>query len=205
MTTKLKENGKELQGISLPQMEMGILKCAIVGTSPLIVNNPAYMMEPAQKIGAGGGSDEETEFRNSLYMTPSGHYGLPWTHIHKAIAAVSTDIKKKGKVFRKHFEAGIKPVPSDGDYFILEGEPTMDRRQVVIRATKARITRTRARFDKWRIVLLFQFNRNFLNEDLMITAIQLAGNMNGLGDFTPRKGGIYGTFEIEEDSIKVSG
>ena len=72
----------------------------------------------------------------------------------------------------------------------------VDSRPVVIPATKARIMRHRPRHDTWKMKFRIRINTGVLDVPTIRMLMTQGGQMIGLGDFRPEKGGPFGTFDV---------
>ena len=63
---------------------------------------------------------------------------------------------------------------------------------------RARILRTRAKFDTWKIVFIVDADDELADQAQITTWLQIAGQRIGLGDWRPTKSGHFGRFEVSE-------
>lgn len=70
---------------------------------------------------------------------------------------------------------------------------------------RARILRTRAKFDEWGAVFTVEVDPELVDKDQLDAWLDIAGRRVGLGDWRPEKSGHYGRFEVEGIAEKVSG
>lgn len=70
----------------------------------------------------------------------------------------------------------------------------VDYRSVVIGGK--RCMRVRPKFAEWRLRFTMDFDDRAIDRDQIETALRTAGNLIGLGDFRPEKGGPFGRFEV---------
>ena len=81
----------------------------------------------------------------------------------------------------------------------------VDRRAVVVPATKGRIVRCRPRLDDWGIKFVLEWDNTLLSTVQMREILDCAGSRVGLLDFRPEKKGPYGRFRVDGfDEIKDS-
>ncbi len=71
----------------------------------------------------------------------------------------------------------------------------VDCRSVVV--SRARIMRYRPKFDGWSLRISLQYNPEDLEEGQLLTALSKAGDLIGLCDYRPEKGGTFGRFRVE--------
>ena len=63
---------------------------------------------------------------------------------------------------------------------------------------RARVLRTRAKFDEWGAVFLLDVDPELVDEPHLEKWLAIGGKRIGLGDWRPEKSGKYGRFELEE-------
>lgn len=104
---------------------------------------------------------------------------------------------KKGKDFEKYINVTDIYIPLN--YYenlskeeLIKNYDYRDTR--VMRVMRARITRTRPRFDKWEIVFNMMYDETHLSIDEIQTALEYAGQYVGLCDSRPK----YGKFVVPE-------
>lgn len=72
----------------------------------------------------------------------------------------------------------------------------VDSRPVTIPATKGRIMRHRARFEKWSAEFQLQIDESVLDAATVHQLLEEGGRRIGIGDYRPEKGGPFGRFEV---------
>jgi len=75
----------------------------------------------------------------------------------------------------------------------------MDVRYVVV--NRAKIMRTRPRFDKWKVTFMLELDDSIINDDQLFESLNYAGSLVGICDYRPDKGGKYGRFEVGIEEI----
>lgn len=182
-------------------MKPEIVTFLVVGTSPLIQNNPVEFIgkTETQSLGTKKVYNDQEEARLRLYLDSDGHFCHPSEAFTRAMVKAVAG-KKFGKLFAT---AAMK-----GSVFITEtlsiiedanGKPLkkydIDRRSVVV--GKARVLRCRPIFEEWSIRVALEINTAILNPDMVRESLALAGMIVGVGDFRPEKGGRFGRFAVK--------
>ena len=129
--------------------------------------------------------NSKDDAEEACYRTKEGKIYLPSEWFYAALIKAGTkQIYEGRKTYKDLFKSGLVVTP---DEIILKPqEYEIDSRAVVIQ--RARIVRSRPRFDKWSA----SFNVQVLEEELVSAqvlkeALEDAG-MNGVGDYRPRFG-----------------
>ena len=188
---------------------MEMITYKITGTSPLLMNNPAAMLEPDSEgglINAIRVYPKEEEAKKRLYHDEKGFYIQAIAFRSAVIQATSgrsldiPGIKKK--------EKAIYVIPScvflaEEKAYLVDGKDKLikkydiDSRRVVIKATKSGIIRHRPRFEEWNCYLSFKVDTLRIDEKIILQLLNEAGEKIGVGDFRPTKKGWFGLFKAE--------
>lgn len=177
-------------------MKPEIVVFKIVGTSPLLQNNPANFIGAPDTSALGAKKvykdDEEAKLR--LYLDGDGRHCHPAESFTRAMIRAAAG-KKFGKMFATAALRGAvfitEPfvvIESGSDYGI-------DRRSVVV--GKARVLRCRPVWNKWSMKLPLEVDTAILRPEQVRECLALAGRIIGVGDFRPEKGGGFGRFICE--------
>lgn len=172
------------------------------GLSPLLLHN-GQTKDPlnpyAKQIKAISSkrnkSDEdvlkmrEIEWFAGLYTNENGEIIMPGINIERAIV----DASKANKLGKK-FSAAFSVL--DDAPIIYQGaknpsELFNDPNFVFVcdvKIQKNSVMRTRPRFNKWELKFTCMFNDQILNTEDVVTAINVAGQLIGFGDWRPRFG-----------------
>ena len=177
----------------------------IKGLSDLLMNNPASMES------TGPIPTPEDEAKRSRYVRDDGTLYVPSIALRKSILLGATGYKIGKFSLRSRLGASIQLFE---EYFSLLTEDdkpmteyVIDRRRVVI--GKAGIIRSRARIEvPWIVEGTFGFNsellmdrHNIVQVEQLKKAIDIAGQVSGLLDFRPNKGGWFGKYRLDEIEI----
>lgn len=203
--SKATENGAVNRITDLPapeSMRPELMTFRVVGTSPLLQNNPASFIGKSEDASLTTKKvykdEEEAELRT--YRDVDGHFCHPSESFIKSMIRAVTG-KKFGKVSAPGMlRQGVFVVEQ---YCILEDEHQkplsqkyeIDRRSVVI--GKARILRCRPMWSVWSTRVTFEVDAAIISADLIRQALGLAGRTVGIGDYRPEKGGRFGRFVCE--------
>jgi len=155
----------------------------IRGTKPLIMNNPKSMDAP--KIG------KETPVETMLYLNNKNQLVQPAIHILQMLVSSAYKIygRKKALLFRVYLDVEpIEIVHKIQNWEVFESQVVID---------KSRITKKRPMLREWELTFtVISLNPKELTGDMIRGALDYGGTFNGLGDWTPRKKGRYGMFEV---------
>lgn len=181
-------------------MRPEIVVFKIIGTSPLLQNNPANFIGNDDTALAGKKKykdDEEARLR--LYLDGDKNHCHPTESFTKAMVKAVAG-KKFGKLFATAVIKGsvfiTEPMAVIED---LKGKPAkeyaIDRRPVVV--GKARVLRCRPVWNQWQIRLPLEIDTAMISADHVRESLLLAGRIIGVGDYRPEKGGGFGRFKCE--------
>lgn len=179
-----------------------IVTFTIIGTSPLLQNNPAeFVGKGEEETGLNKKKvyNDEDEARLRCYKDSDGRYGHPAQSFVKAMLRAATG-KKFGKL--------SAPSLIRGGVFIVEtlclledekGKPlakyTIDRQPVVM-PNKARVLRCRPSWMPWAVRVALEINVALISEVNVRSVLALAGPTVGIGDNRPEKSGRNGRYRL---------
>lgn len=187
---------------------MKTLNFTIAGVSPLIMHNgrladpsDSYTRAVKEISGKRKKTDADyeemarLEFLGGLYMLDSGpcipSYVFEACLIGKGSAARMENMGKKAAAALWVTEDF--PLIYDGPKDIHDLWKDEQWRIVApVRVGQARVMRTRAMFKKWSAEISFGFNPSLLNEGMVRTWPEIAGEQVGLMDWRPK----FGRFEV---------
>jgi len=164
----------------------------IKGMSPLLFNRFPDEDNPDDKSNRKTANlNKEEQVEKSLYRDDKGDVYSPADHIIGAMIKAGSAFKLTGKqTFGNVMKAGIFVEPLKVKH--VHQDYTADWRPVVIKATKGRVMKGRARMDDWclkfQVVCIDERARAQDVEEIL----KYAGNYIGIGDYRPR----YGRFEV---------
>ena len=178
----------------------------IKGLTPLLMNNPIAM----ENTGPLPTPEKEAEI--SRYVKPDGTLYVPSIALRKSIMLGATGYKIGKFSLKSRLSAAIQLFDEYLDLLDGKGKPmkeyTIDRRRVVIQ--RAGIIRSRARIEcPWFVEGILGFNSELIMDkhgkvqlDILQKAINVAGQVSGLLDFRPNRGGWFGKYELVDINIE---
>ena len=191
------------QAIMIKKIEPDIVRCAILGASPMIMHRFAFkawqeLLLPAAKKNAAAKAenlkhDPLNEFRECCYRNRSEeeptaiHY--PAGAFSKALAAAALDLPgaTKAQILRL---VGVVSTQIN-----IYGTPTLGM-DMVRSSDMARTpdVRTRAYLPEWCCTVDISYIKSLIGKEQIINLLDAAGLIVGIGDYRPQKGGQYGRF-----------
>lgn len=200
--------------IEIAEMKIGHLKAHLLGTTPLIMHraDQKVLQElalPSEKKNRAGLAstlkhDLIGEYRGSIYINRD-HHNAP-TAIHfpsnafsKTIADAALDIPGVAK-------AQIQRLASCATVNVaVYGIPRVFI--CMVRLSDAKRTpdiRSRALFTEWCCTISIKFSSTLLKEGQIANLLSAAGQICGIGDWRPQRGGSYGQWSlVNEDNADL--
>ena len=167
----------------------------ITGISPLLMNNPASMIEQAQtKMTIKTAKfDLKKEAEKLAYKDSKGILYIPATAIKGTMIGASS-YKKFGKFSAKALVAGGVFISPD-KVSLGTKKYELDIRTVVIQ--RARVVKARPMIENWKVSFVLEYNEKLIGDHKDLHEILSdAGERVGLLDFRPQKLGSFGRFKI---------
>jgi hypothetical protein len=181
-----------------------VFSARISGVTPLLMNNPVAMRgnEPAARRKDREYPPEE-EAKVRLYVSPDGYLALNADHVRSCMlkAAEVARLKFQKSALKPRLAGGLKPIAEwfplmRGDSF-LSTYDRIDLRRVVVQ--KQGVIRARPLIDvPWCCEVIFLFDAATVSAAAIAQTLELGGQIVGLLDYRPQKGGMYGRFTVEE-------
>ena len=191
----------------------------IRGLSPIIMHNGASGLDTrsevnieksaiARKRGSNRTEADELRLReletlSSLYLNDRGAPTIPEAVIRAAIENGARKLKQGAQVREGLIVTGIEKFIYDakklGTTAAQLAKTVQFTAGVVVQ--RARILRTRAKFDAWGLVFIVEVDDELVDKEQLASWLDLAGRRVGMGDWRPAHSGHYGRFETV--SIKV--
>lgn len=184
----------------------------IEGTAPLITHNGAAGLDtrsPAniekasisKKRGSNRTEADEDRLREldcytSLYLAADGSPTFPESALRACIEGAARKLKqgpqvREGLIVERIEEFVYdKSLGTTGDELAKSAQFTVG---VVVQ--RARVLRTRAKFDEWAIVFTVEVDEELVDQQQLTAWLDIAGRRLGLGDWRPEKSGHYGRFD----------
>ena len=176
----------------------------VVGTAPLIVHKWSEKAK-RQMLDAQQGRktpkearDPEADYRESLYRTADGGFGVPVLAFKAATVGAARFFGKTVKMTELRQFMFFRGVPSDDKAMILTpitGEPRM--REDMVRVGMGTDLRYRGEFLDWTAVLDVTYVKSALSRDSVLSLIDAGGLGVGVCEWRPEKRGQNGTFTLD--------
>lgn len=185
-----------------------IYNIEFIGVSPLLMHScrGANPLDPDVKYmktitGKRKKTDEDHEKLMYLEYKLNSYYkeGLGFYVPSNVVEQCIVNGAKKNKLGKQMITAIrvveeniplISDAPNDIDEAFANPD-FMDVRNVVV--NRARIMRTRPRFDRWRLKFEIEVDESIINHEDFVTALNCAGSLVGICDYRPK----YGRFEVK--------
>jgi hypothetical protein len=192
-------------------MAIKITVFRITGTSPLMQSNPANFITDEVKKDLKAKKveyDSQEEARLRVYEN-DGHFVHPSASFRRSMMNAVTGRKFGKKAARMVIAGAVFPCEEFVTILNGKGKPAknyeIDKRSVVIKASKARVLRCRPKFWPWACGLPLEIDEELISPDQVKESLDLAGRVIGVGEFRPDpsdgKSGI-GTFGRFTSEIK---
>ena len=190
----------------------------IKGLSPIIHHNGAAGLDtesPANREKAmltkkrGSNRTEaddsrirELECETALYLTADGKPTLPESALRACIETGARKLKQGGQVREGLLVQQVEQFIYDHKRLGATVAKLSKSTQFVVPVVvqRARILRTRAKFDDWAVVFTVEVDDELVDKQQLETWLDIAGRRIGLCDWRPEKSGSFGRFVTE--SIK---
>lgn len=189
--------GKSTESVTLPRLNLQIIRLRLVGDSPLICHAwsekaKREMLDKQMKRAkqAREAKDPQADFEKSLYRHPDGGYGFPSVAFKSAAVDACSSISGITKVEARGAFHII------GDMIRIEGEPTPREDMVRVGMGTADI-RYRGEFRSWAAQIDLRFNANVLSAEQIANLFNTAGFAVGVGEWRPQRDGSFGMFHVE--------
>ena len=175
------------------------IKVEIKGETPLLMNNPASMIEEqigmkkATRMKTRTKKDAEKEADKLAYRKSNRELYIPSEAIRGSLLGAAS-YKKIGKyAARGIMAAGIQITPEQVGLGIKAYD--LDIRTVVIQ--RNRVVKIRPRINNWKAKFEIEYDETLIgNPEIIKEVLEDAGKRVGLLDFRPQKTGTFGKFKI---------
>lgn len=189
---------------------MRTIRCTWKGVTPLLMNNcqcvnPLHPISVAKKKLTGKRAKTEEDlvaisdldWEGSLYWDKDIGLFIPSENIEACIRD-GAKATRKGKDIVRAFDVQEMRIPLDIGEDLTFDQLKADYRFRDVRQMKiqrSRVTRTRGRFDMWKVTFTARYDENLLDFQNIVDAIDFAGAYVGLCDSRPRYGKFAATIE----------
>ena len=185
------------QVITLPRLDLRVIKLRLVGDSALISHAwsekaKREMLDKQMKkaVQAKQAKDPQADYESSLYKHPDGGYGFPSVVFKNAAVDACSSISGVTKVEAR----GAFHIV--GDMVKLNGDPSPREDMVRIAMGTADI-RYRGEFKVWSADITLRYNANVLSPEQIANLFNTAGFAVGVGEWRPQRDGNFGMFHVE--------
>jgi hypothetical protein len=169
------------------------------GVTPLLMHNPRNLMQSGQGVGRKEVPPPEKEAEAGLYRLADGRLYIPADNVRECMLRGAIGLRTGRKALKPIIAAAVMV---DEPAFILQrnGEPLLnhdviDLRRVVVQ--KAGVIRARGMVDTpWQLDITFVFDEEVIKAEAIIQALQRAGQVVGVLDYRPERGGVFGRFSV---------
>jgi hypothetical protein len=172
----------------------------IEGIRPLLQNRfPEESFEAEAKTKRNVGTIKGDVPETKLYKLPDGTIYEPAEHILGTLIKAATNFKvggKRGKSYKDLIQSSVIITPDTIPH--IHQEWIVDKRSVVVPATRGRVMRLRPRFDKWALKFSLEIVEDRIGKATIKEILDFAGTSVGIGDYRPRFGGFIVTHFMEE-------
>lgn len=211
MTAKTKGVTPQMteETVSIPGLDLRIIRINLVGDSPLITNKwdekaKKQMLDKQMKKATQGkeAKDPKKNFFASLYWLD----GMPKTPTQKKLEAAefgfpTVGFKASAVNACSHVDGLTKVVARgafhiNGDLVKINGTPTMREDMVRVGMGTADI-RYRGEFKEWSTEFDVRYNHSVISPSQIVNLFNVAGFSTGVGEWRPQKNGSMGMFHVE--------
>lgn len=139
----------------------------------------------------------DLEWEGGLYWKDDIGLYIPAENIEATIRN-GAKVNRKGSDIEKYFDVQTMYAPLDiGEKYTKDSLKAdyqfRDVRQMNV--MRAKITRTRPRFDMWKTTFIASYNEEYIDLDTIVKAVEYAGNFVGLCDSRPKYGKFVATIK----------
>jgi hypothetical protein len=186
-------------------MSFALIECWAAGSTPMLQNR-------ATEEGLAGSTrsnnpveakDPRVICEEKVYRLDNEQLAIPGAALARMLREAGSSHKSKGsRKSIKYLVPAAVIVLDDLCGLYLPDRTTalidyeVDSRPVTIPATKGRVMRHRARFNRWAVRFRLRINEEVLEEGMIRRLMTEGLQQIGLGDFRPEKGGPFGTSDL---------
>ena len=188
----------------------------ISGTSPLITHNGAAGLDTrsaaniekaqiAKKRGSNRTEADEDRLREldcltSLYLDGSGAATFPEAALRANIEGAARKFKQGPQVREGLIVERVEAFDYDRETLGSTAAELAKSAQFTVGVVvqRSRVLRTRAMFDTWAITFTVEVDAELVDQQQLLTWLDVGGRRLGLGDWRPERSGHYGRYEVTE-------
>jgi hypothetical protein len=174
-----------------------LIEIEIQSIKPVLMNNPAGMQAPSDKLGRKNIPTAEVEAERSVYRSATGQLFLPSEAFRGCLVSAAKG-RRIGKTAATSVIKGAVFAADEQTLLILNGEPVkeyeIDTRRAVVQRNG--VTRSRAKVPEWAATVRFEVDTDFIPEKQVRELLEIGGRTVGVGDYRPEKSGPFGRFKV---------
>ena len=191
-----------------------VTKITVKGLESLIMHNGVAGLDPKSEfsieiaaLAAKKGKNKtqtdidriaELECQRSLWLDESGEPTIPPGAFRGSIETAARKFRQGPLVREGLVVQKVHPLVFNKDRYgtTIEEWGTTTQFRVPVVVQRARIVRTRAKFDDWSISFEIDRDETIVDKSQLSTWLEIAGRRIGVGDWRPQRSGHYGRFEV---------
>ena len=167
------------------------ITCTIKGISPILMHR--FPLDPVEGI-AKMSPEQQAEIASYRDEATKQLY-IPAMNLQRALVSAARFSKGKGRGSLQT-EVCACVFVSPESLMLGVTKFVVDRRSVVVPATKGRIVAYRPRLDQWQVTFDLEYDHTLLSEKQIRKIVDDAGSRIGVLDFRPEKKGPFGRFVV---------
>lgn len=201
MVKKELEKKEQQLEITVPKLNLGMLKVQIKGKTPLLMDKfPEDVREQIldKQTGKTQGKKQirnmDLEYEKSFHKLPNGNVGFPAQGFKSAMIESTSFVGSRD--FSKKLLKGIQIVNSEGNDLIPITHKKIGKLKHYPKAGNTKIS---PMLEDWECELVIQYDQNNISPQDLVNLLNYAGFYYGIGIWSPRAkcGGKYGMYEIK--------
>lgn len=194
------EKPVEHRELHVEQTKIATIKVKIVGTSPLL-QNALSERKIAKILGKGIGEpskkneprDIKREVEEAKHKLPNGKIFIPAYAFKAGIVEMTPYFEN----VNKKMMAGVQVLPVQIPIKYKSEEINRDVGRNQYMGKKIPVVIFRPQFNDWSCELIIKFDESLISPDRIVALLKKAGLQDGVGDFRPQRGGLYGMYEVK--------
>jgi len=201
----MKTKQQNEQVITIPKIEIEIVKFKVRGITPLIVSKfsdkaKQMMLDKQMKKASAGkeAKNPQTQYESSIYKFKDGRTGFPATGFKAGMVRAGKNLGMVMTDLRGRFHV----MADEEDLIEIKGEAPHMREDMVRLATGVADVRFRGEYSPgWESEITIQYIKNAISAEQLAQLLVIAGFSCGLGEWRPEKSnsGSFGRYELVTD------
>lgn len=189
--------------IQVNPLKIETLKIKIIGNSPLLMNKYSTKESESmlnKQLGKGAEKnkirDPKQEVEDKIHKLSDGTIGIPAESIKSMLVNSAPALG----LFKISIKGGLFVIPVDNNLVPIKYKKMVVNKSITRDSgiTKAPRTTFRPEFRDWSCEFIVRYNAAQITTDQIINLLKVGGFHNGLGSWSPRSNGTYGTFVLFE-------